>query len=109
MPPRTNPKLRFNLTRNPRRKLRGGAIIHRDNNHAAHRASEKCRNPFRGVLAPQHHSITLSDFARLQFPAELKCHFQNVAVGEPLPAISTMLPVGTLIAVSLKVCQEKLC
>ena len=35
MLPRTNPKPRLDLPRNPRSKIRGRPIIHRNNNHAA--------------------------------------------------------------------------
>src|SRR5580658_9746298 len=108
MPPRTNPKLRFNLLRNPPRKLRGRSIIHRNHDHAMQSASKKRRNPLRRVLPPKHHPLALADPPRLQIAGEPKCHLQNISISEPLHPVSTPLPVSALIAVRPKVRQEKL-
>jgi hypothetical protein len=84
-------------------------MIHRDNNRTAQSASKENRNPLGAVLAPQHHAVTLPDFPRIQFPAKPQRHLHDLTIGEPLHAIAAALPVGPLVAVRLKVRQEKLC
>ena len=111
VPPGANPKPRLNLLCNSSRKIPRRAMIHRNHNRATHYASKKRRNPLRTVLAPQHHPFALADPARLQFPAKPKRHLQNLPIGKPLHAVSAPLPVGTgvAVAVRLKVLLEKLC
>jgi|SRR5580658_4546487 hypothetical protein len=109
MLPRTNPKLRPNLPRNPPNKLSRRPIIHRNNNHTSQGTSKKRRNPLRAVLTPKHHPLALANPSRLQIIGEPKRHFQNLPVTKPFHPVPTPLPVSALIAVRLKIRQEKLC
>ena len=86
-----------------------GVVIHGDDNHAAESATKEGCDPFRSVLAPEHHAIALRDSPRLQFASESKGHFQNFAVGERLSPVSAPLAVGALLPVRLKMLQKKFC
>src|SRR5580700_3933406 len=108
MLPRTNPKLRPNLPRNPPNKLSRRPIIHRNNNHTSQGTSKKRRNPLRAVLTPKHHPLALANPPRFQFTGKPNRRLQNLPVSEPLHPVSTPLPVSALIAVRPKVRQEKL-
>src|SRR5580658_5698138 len=109
MLPRTNPKLRPNLPRNPPNKLSRRPIIHRNRNHTSQCTSKKRRNPLRAVLTPKHHPLALANLPRLKFTRKPNRHLQNLPVSEPLRPVSTALPISALIAVRLKIRQEKLC
>jgi hypothetical protein len=103
MPPRTNPKLRPNLPRNPPSKILRSPIIHRHHNNPPQRTSKKHRNPLRAILPPKHHPLALANPARLQLTGEPNRQLQHLPVSEPLHPVSTPLPVSALIAVRLKV------
>src|ERR1700676_4412723 len=109
IPPRTNPKLRLNLPRNSRRKFRRRSVVYRNHDHTPRRASKERRNPFGRILAPEHPPLALADLQRLQFTAKLKRHLHDLPIRKPFHPISAPLPVSALIAVRVKIRQEKLC
>jgi hypothetical protein len=109
MPPRTNPQLRLNLPRNPRRKIRRRGIVHRNNSYPAQNTSKERRNPLRAVFAPQHHPIALMDLPRLKLPAKANRQLQDLPVGKPLHAVPATLAVSALLPVRPEICEEKFC
>src|ERR1700722_7807955 len=96
MSPRTNPKLRLDLVCNPGGELGGSAVVHRDHNHSAQRASEKSSNPLCAVFSPEHDPVAFAEPPRLQLPAKSQGHLHDLTVGEPFHAVTTPLPIGKL-------------
>src|SRR5579872_1617007 len=106
--PREKPKPRFHLPRDAQGKVGGGSIIHRNHDRAPQRASKKCCNPFCGIFAPEHDSFTLANATPPQLLCEPRGHFQHLAVGKPLHAVASALPVGSLTSMRLEIFQKEL-
>jgi hypothetical protein len=95
--------LRANLMEDTHRKIRRSSIIHRDDNYSAQDTSEKSSDPFSAILTPDHQAIALGNPALLEDPRKTSRAVQYLAVGKRVRAISTTLPVGTLIRVRAKI------
>src|SRR5260370_35990573 len=109
MPPRTNPKLRPNLPRNPPSKLPRSPIIHRHHNHTTQSTPEERRNPLRAILPPQHHAFALRDAACFEVAGKSEGHRLHFAVSERFCAIPATLAVGTLVPVRMEIIEKEFC
>ena len=93
---RANQEPGADLLMHAQSEVRGGDVIHGNDNHALENASEKCSNPFGGVWSPDQNAVAFADFAGAQLAGKLECSFGDIAVRPGNGAVSVAANVGSL-------------
>src|SRR5579872_1137140 len=89
LPPRTDYQLRLNLSRYMFREIRTSDGIHWNGNHAARHASEKRRNPFTGICAPDQNMLAPLNPPAIQFIRKPTRRSQQPRITPALDFVST--------------------
>jgi hypothetical protein len=69
-------------------------VVDGDDRNSTQQASEKYRNPFRRIFAPQQNCITPGDAADFKFASHPIRTFSNLPVGPAFRPVAAPLPHG---------------
>ena len=94
---RADNELGIHIGRDALGEIMCGDSVHGHGHGAAQHAAKECSDPFRRVLAPQHHTVALADISCLQFTGKAKCQFGQLLVGPAQRAEPAAVDVGDLV------------